>query len=237
MPELPDLEAYLHALEPRVVGRTLERLRIANPFLVRSVDPPVSAIEGRELREVRRLGKRIVFAFEDGLFLLLHLMIAGRLHWKAASAATPKRNGLAALDFAHGTLLLTEASKKRRAALHVVHGTAGLAAFDRGALEPLQADIHAFRVALTRENHTLKRALTDPAILSGIGNAYSDEILHAARLSPLKRTDALSDAELTRLHEATRATLTTWMERLILQTDPGFPEKVTAFRPEMAVDP
>jgi len=235
MPELPDLEAYIHALEPRVVGRTLERVRVATPFLVRSVDPPVSAVEGREVRQVRRLGKRIVIAFADDLFLAFHLMIAGRFRWKAADAAIPKRNGLAGLDFEHGTLLLTEASKKRRAALHVVRGTAGLIPFDRGALEPLQADIDAFRSAVTRENHTLKRALTDPGILSGIGNAYSDEILHAARLSPLKRTDALSDAELVRLYEATRATLTAWMERLISQTGTGFPEKVTAFRPEMAV--
>jgi formamidopyrimidine-DNA glycosylase len=235
MPELPDLQAYVYALEPRVVGRTLERVRIASPFLVRSVDPPVAAVEGKRVRQVRRLGKRIVFAFDDDLFLLLHLMIAGRLHWKNPDAAIPKRNGLAAFDFGRGALLLTEASKKRRAALHAARGTDGLTAFDRAGIEPLQADLDQFRSAVTRENHTLKRALTDPGILSGIGNAYSDEILHAARLSPLARTDSLSDAAVGRLYEATRSTLGTWVDRLVEQTGDGFPEKVTAVRPEMAV--
>src|SRR2546427_498748 len=183
MPELPDIALYLHALAPRVVGAQLERLRIASPFLLRTADPPVTALSGRTIRDVRRLGKRIVLALEDDYFVVLHLMIAGRLHWKPAGAPIPRRAGLAAFDFPPGTLLLTEAGTTHRASLHVVRGAAGLAALDPGGLEPLEASPDAFRAALTRENHTLKRALTDPRLFSGIGNAYSDEILHAARLS------------------------------------------------------
>jgi formamidopyrimidine-DNA glycosylase len=235
MPELPDVELYLTALRPRIGGTKLEGMRIASPFLVRTVEPPVDAAAGRRVTSLSRLGKRIVLGLDDDLFLVLHLMIAGRLRWRPPGAAIPARIGLAALDFAPGSVLITEAGSKRRAALHLVRGSGALAALDPGGIDPLAASVREFRDALRRENHTLKRALTDPRILSGIGNAYSDEILHAARLSPLARTATASDADLDRLYEATRATLIAWLERLRRETGDGFPEKVTAFREGMAV--
>ena len=235
MPELPDVAVYVACLERRLAGATLERLRIASPFLLRSVDPPPAAAEGRALAGVRRLGKRIVLELEGELFLVVHLMIAGRLRWRDPGAAIPARRGLAAFDFAAGSVLLTEEGTKKRASLHVVAGRAGLAAHDRGGLDVLGAPHAAFAAALRRENHTLKRALTDPRILDGIGNAYSDEILHAARLSPLAWTARLDDAELERLHAAARATLEHWIARLAAEVGDGFPEKVTAFREGMAV--
>jgi formamidopyrimidine-DNA glycosylase len=235
MPELPDVELYLHALRPRVLGQPLARVRVASPFLVRTVDPPLDAAVGRPIATLTRLGKRLVLGAGPDLFLVLHLMIAGRLRWRPAGAPLPGRAGLAAFDFRTGTLLLTEAGTTRRAALHLVRGAAALAAFDRGGLDPLTADAAAFRAALRRENHTLKRALTDPRIVSGIGNAYSDEILHAARLSPLALTTTLDDAVLDRLHAATRATLRAWTERLIAEAGDAFPERVTALRDGMAV--
>ncbi len=235
MPELPDIALYLHALAPRVVGRRLERVRVASPFVLRTADPPVADLAGREVREVRRLGKRIVLGFEGDYFAVLHLMIAGRLHWKAADAAVPRRRGLAAFDFPNGVLLLTEAGTKHRASLHVVRGATALAAHDPGGLDVLGATLAQFRAALTRESHTLKRALTDPRLLDGIGNAYSDEILHAARLSPLRLTTQVDDAEIERLFRATQQTLTGWLERLRAETGEAFPESVTAFREGMAV--
>ena len=235
MPELPDIVCYLHALETRVVGQRLERLRIASPFLLRTADPPLADLSGRAIRGVRRLGKRIVFALDDAYFVVLHLMIAGRLHWKPVAAPIPRRAGLAALDFPSGTLLLTEASTKHRASLHVVRGERALAAHDPGGLDVLGATLEQFRAALARESHTLKRALTDPRLLDGIGNAYSDEILHAARLSPLRLTSQLTREESERLFRAARETLATWIERLGAQTGDAFPEKVTAFRNGMAV--
>ena len=235
MPELPDIALYLHALTPRVVGRRLERVRVASPFVLRTADPPVADLAGREVRDVRRLGKRIVLGFEGDYFAVLHLMIAGRLHWKAAGAAVPRRSGLAAFDFPNGALLLTEAGTKHRASLHVVHGATALAAHDPGGLDILGATLAQFRAALTRESHTLKRALTDPRLLDGIGNAYSDEILHAARLSPLRLTTQVGDAEIERLFRAAQQTLTGWLERLRAETGEAFPEKVTAFREGMAV--
>jgi formamidopyrimidine-DNA glycosylase len=234
MPELPDITLYLERLAPLVVGQTLERVRLASPFLLRSVEPPLAAAAGRRVAGVRRLGKRIVVALDGDLFLVLHLMVAGRLRWRETGAAIPGRNGLAAFDFSSGTLLLTEASSRKRASLQLVAGEAALADLDPGGLEVLDADLASFRAALGRESHTLKRALTDPAIFSGIGNAYSDEILHRARLSPFKRTGDLDDCETASLFDATRSTLGEWVERLRNDT-PGFPEKVTAFRPEMAV--
>src|SRR6266705_2978861 len=235
MPELPDIALYLHALAPRVVGRRLERVRVASPFVLRTADPPVADLAGREVREVRRLWKRIVLGFEGDYFAVLHLMIAGRLHWKAADAAVPRRRGLAAFDFPNGVLLLTEAGTKHRASLHVVRGATALAAHDPGGLDVLGATLAQFRTALTRESHTLKRALTDPRLLDGIGNAYSDEILHAARLSPLRLTTQVGDAEIERLFRAAQQTLTGWLERLRAETGEAFPEKVTAFREGMAV--
>ena len=235
MPELPDIALYLHALRPRVVGERLERLRIASPFLLRSADPPVDDLAGRAVTDVRRLGKRIVFALDDDYFVVLHLMIAGRLHWKPAGAPIPRRAGLAAFDFPNGTLLLTEAGTKHRASLYVVHGADALAAHDPGGLDVLTATLEQFRAALTRESHTLKRALTDPRVFDGIGNAYSDEILHAARLSPLRLTSQVSAEESDRLFHAIRSTLHTWISRLQAETGDAFPEKVTAFRPGMAV--
>jgi len=235
MPELPDIVCYLHALETRVAGQRLERLRIASPFLLRTADPPLADLSGRAIRGVRRLGKRIVFALDDAYFVVLHLMIAGRLHWKPVAAPIPRRAGLAALDFPSGTLLLTEASTKHRASLHVVRGERALAAHDPGGLDVLGATLEQFRAALARESHTLKRALTDPRLLDGIGNAYSDEILHAARLSPLRLTSQLTREESERLFRAARETLATWIERLGAQTGDAFPEKVTAFRNGMAV--
>ena len=235
MPELPDIALYLDALAPRVVGRRLERLRIASPFLLRTADPPVADLVGRTIRDVRRLGKRIVLALEDDYFVVLHLMIAGRLHWKPAGAPIPRRAGLAAFDFPNGTVLLTEAGRTHRASLHILRGAAALAAHDPGGLDVLAATLEQFRSALTRESHTLKRALTDPHLLDGIGNAYSDEILHAARLSPLRLTGQITPEESERLFHAARDTLTSWMARLRAETGDAFPEKVTAFRDGMAV--
>src|SRR5262245_41988870 len=235
MPELPDITIYLDALEARVLGQRLAAVRLASPFLLRTAEPPLSAASGRRVVALRRLGKRIAFGLEGDLWLVLHLMIAGRLHWHPRGAKPPARRGLAAFDFENGTLLLTEAGTKKRASLHVVQGSAGLDAHDRGGVQPLDSDFDAFRAALTRENHTLKRALTDPHLFSGIGNAYSDEILHRARLSPVALTRRLDDDEIARLYEATRATLTDWIARLRGETGAGFPEKVTAFRPGMAV--
>jgi formamidopyrimidine-DNA glycosylase len=235
VPELPDIEVYVEAIAARVVGQPLVAVRLGSPFLLRSADPPLRAAEGRRVIAVRRLGKRIVLALEDELFLVLHLMIAGRLHWKERGAKLPGRVGLAAFEFPDGALVLTEAGTRRRAALHLVRGEAGLAALDRGGLEPLGATREAFEAALRRENHTLKRALTDPGLFSGIGNAYSDEILHRARLSPVKLTSRLDADEAARLYAATQAVLSEWTARLRAEAAGGFPEKVTAFRPEMAV--
>ena len=235
MPEIPDIEAYLASLRPRVVGERLQGVRLANPFVLRTFDPPLEAVGGRQVAGVERLGKRLVVALAGELFLVLHLMIAGRLHWLATGAPIPKGRGLAALDFSTGSLLVTEAGKKRRAALHVVAGREALARLDPGGLEVAGASPDQFRAALPRDSHTLKRALTDPRILSGIGNAYSDEILHRARLSPFKQTRQLSEEETERLRQATIAVLSEWTARLISQAGKDFPEKVTAFRPEMAV--
>lgn len=235
MPELPDITLYLHALRPRIVGQRLAGVRLASPFLLRSVDPPLSSVEGRHIVGLHRVGKRVAMELEGERFLVFHLMIAGRFRWKARGAGIPGKVGLLALDFPNGTLVLTEAGTKRRASLHVVQGRDALAQHDPGGLEVLDADLASFAEALQRDNHTLKRALTDPHVLSGIGNAYSDEILHAARLSPFKQTAALSDTEVRRLYEAARSTLTTWVDRLQQETGDAFPEKVTAFRPKMAV--
>ena len=235
MPELPDVELYLHALRTHVEGRVLERVRLGSPFLLRSVRPPLADAYGRRVAGLRRLGKRIVFAMEGDLFLVLHLMIAGRLRWKAPGVKVPRRLGLAAFDFADGSLLLTEAGTKKRASLYVVEGEEALAEHDPGGLEVLESDPGEFAATLGAHRHTLKRALTDPRILSGIGNAYSDEILHRARLSPFKRTAQLDDEEARRLFEATIVTLTEWRDRLIEEIGDGFPDKVTAFRPGMAV--
>jgi formamidopyrimidine-DNA glycosylase len=235
VPELPDVTLYVERLSALCVGHALLRTRLAGPVLLRSVDPPLAAAHGQVLREVRRLGKRIVLGFDGELYLVFHLMIAGRFRWRPAGAAIPKKLGHAAFDFESGTLLLTEASSKKRATLHVVRGAEALAAHDPGGLEVFEADLAGFAARLRLENRTLKRALTDPRILSGIGNAYSDEILHAARLSPVKLTQKLDDAELARLFDAARATLAGWTERLRAEVGDGFPEKVTAFRPEMAV--
>jgi formamidopyrimidine-DNA glycosylase len=235
LPELPDVVVYLEALERRILGRRLAGVRLLSPFVLRTVEPPISALYDRRVRTLRRMGKRIVLGFEDELFLVMHLMIAGRLRWGAAGAKAPGRIGLAAFDFDEGTLLLTEAGSKRRASLHVVAGSAGLAGFERGGLEPLEASQDEFRARLRLENHTLKRALTDPRLFSGIGNAYSDEILHRARLSPLKLTGRLSDEETARLHASVQTVLREWTERLRGETGDGFPEKVTAFREGMAV--
>jgi formamidopyrimidine-DNA glycosylase len=235
MPELPDIVVYLERLRPRVLHQALESVALANPFLLRTVDPPLAAVEGHQVKDLLRVGKRIVFAFDDDLFLVLHLMIAGRLHWKPRGAKVPAKVGLAAFTFPTGTLILTEAGTKRRASLHVLQGRAALAAQDRGGLEVLDAELEDFRGALVRENHTLKRALTDPRLFSGIGNAYSDEILHAAQLCPLALTHRLDAEEVRRLFDATRRTLLTWTERLRQEVGDGFPEKVTAFREGMAV--
>ena len=235
MHELPDISAYIAALEPRVLGRPLLRVRLANPFLLRTADPPIASADGRTVRELRRVGKRIAFGLDDDLWLVLHLMIAGRLHWRAPDAPLAGRNTLAAFDFPDGSLILTEAGSKRRASLHLVRSEAALQALDPGGIDVFATDLAAFRAALTAENRTLKRALTDPRILSGIGNAYSDEILHAARLSPIKLTRVLSDEEWQRLYAATRATLQLWIDRLREEARAAFPEKVTAFRTDMAV--
>ena len=235
MPELPDVELYLAALRPRVVGQPLERVRLGNPFVVRTIDPPAAELEGRRVRDLRRLGKRLVWDFGDALFLVLHLMIAGRLRWRDRGATIPGKVGLAAFDFPGGTLILTEAGARRQASIHIVRGAEALAAHDPGGHEIEDLDLAAFAARLTRESHTLKRALTDPRIFSGIGNAYSDEILHAARLSPMKLTGALTDRELETLYHATRDTLRAWVERLRAEAGDRFPEKVTAFREDMAV--
>jgi formamidopyrimidine-DNA glycosylase len=235
MPELPDILLYLHALRPRIVGRPVERVRLASPFLLRSIDPPLTAIEGRTILDLHRLGKRVVMEAQGELFLVFHLMIAGRFRWKPRDAKIMGKVGLLALDFPDGTLLMTEAGTKRQASLHVVQGRAALAPHDPGGLELLDADLQTFRQVLEHENHTLKRALTDPHLFSGIGNAYSDEILHAARLSPFKQTASLDDAEVKRLYDATRLTLTLWTSQLQDEAGDEFPEKVTAFREGMAV--
>jgi formamidopyrimidine-DNA glycosylase len=238
MPELPDIAAYIHALEPRVVGKRLTGVRLASAFLLRTVEPPIASVEGHVVRELRRVGKRIAFGFDNGEWMVLHLMIAGRLHWRDVGAKLAGRNALAAFDFPNGSLVLTEAGSKRRASLHVLADEAALAAADPGGIDVIGSGLEAFRVALTAENRTirtLKRALTDPRIVSGIGNAYSDEILHAARLSPIALTHKLTAEEWERLYAATRETLSLWIERLEGEAEKGFPEKVTAFREEMAV--
>jgi formamidopyrimidine-DNA glycosylase len=235
MPELPDITIYLEALESRIVGQTLERTRIPKPFLLRSVDPPINAAQGKQVLGVRRMGKRIVVELEDDLFLVIHLMIAGRLRWVPAGGKVPGKIGLAAFDFTNGTLILTEAGSKRRASLWLVRGEQSLEQFERGGLEVLESDLAAFTERLIRENHTLKRSLTDPRLFSGIGNAYSDEILHRAKLSPVKHTRRLTDEEIQRLFDATRATLKEWTGRLRQESKGDFPAKVTAFREEMAV--
>jgi formamidopyrimidine-DNA glycosylase len=235
MPELPDILLYIHALRPRIVGREVTGVRLVSPFLLRSVDPPLPSAIGRTVRDLHRLGKRIAIELDDELFLVFHLMIAGRFRWKEAGAAVPGKVGLLALDFAHGSLIMTEAGTKRQASLHVAKGRVQLAQHDRGGLEVLDADLAAFSAALRRENHTLKRSLTDPHVFSGIGNAYSDEILHAARLSPFKQTATVSDEEIAQLFAATRSTLQRWVTGLQQETGDAFPEKVTAFREGMAV--
>ena len=235
MPELPDVTVYVEALRDRLAGQPLERVRLGGPFLLRTVEPPLSAFAGRRVEAVSRLGKRIVLAFEGDHLLVIHLMIAGRLHWKPAGAKLPGKVGLAAFDFPNGTLTLTEAGSRRRASLHAFAGRNGLQALDRGGIEPLEASAGAFREALLRENHTLKRALTDPRLLAGIGGAYSDEILHRARLSPLQLTSRLDDGEVKRLRLATREVLSEWTERLRREAGGEFPEGVTAFREGMAV--
>jgi formamidopyrimidine-DNA glycosylase len=235
MPELPDVQVYIEALERRILDQRLEQARVASPFVLRSVEPPLTALLGRGVVGLRRLGKRIVVGFEAELFLVVHLMIAGRLHWRARGARLPGKVGLAAFDFPTGTLVLTEAGTKRRAALHLVRGEAALREHDPGGLEVFDADRAAFRAALAREPHTLKRALTDPRVLSGIGNAYADEILHRARLSPVKLTTQLTEPEVARLFAASRETLTEWIERLRREVAGEFPEGVTAFREGMAV--
>jgi formamidopyrimidine-DNA glycosylase len=235
VPELPDIALYLEALESRVLSHTLEKLRLASPFVLRTVDPSPQEIAGRPVVALHRLGKRIVFELESDLFIILHLMIAGRLKWLDKGAKVPGKVGLAAFDFDNGTLILTEAGSKRRASLHIVRGDEAMRAHDRGGIEPLEMTLDQFRTALTRERHTLKRTLTDPHTFSGIGNAYSDEILHRARLSPVQMSTNLSDEEIERLYHAIHDVLVEWIERLRAETGAKFPEKVTAFRPEMAV--
>jgi formamidopyrimidine-DNA glycosylase len=235
MPELPDITLYIDALQRSVGGKELEQIRISSPFLLRSVDTPVSAAAGKKVVGFQRIGKQIIWELEEDLFLVFHLMIAGRFHWKKRGAKPGGKVGLAAFDFAGGTLLLTEASTKKRASLHIVKGSTALQAFDRGGLEVLESSFTSFKAALQKENHTLKRTLTDPRLFSAIGNAYSDEILHRARLSPLRLSHQLSEEEIGRLHTATIETMREWIERLRFETGSEFPEKVTAFRPEMAV--
>ena len=235
MPELPDIAAYLQALETRILDQTLDKVRLGNPFLLRTVEPPIGNIEGHAVRSLARIGKRICMEFDNGSWLALHLMIAGRLHWKAAAAKLSGRNQLAAFDFPHGSLVLTEAGSQRRASLHLFRSRDELKAIDPGGVDVFAIDLEAFRAALTAENCTLKRALTDPRILSGIGNAYSDEILHAAKLSPIQLTQKLTSEQIERLFTATRATLQLWIDRLQAEAHKSFPEKVTAFREDMAV--
>ncbi|MGC1461879.1 MAG: DNA-formamidopyrimidine glycosylase family protein [Terracidiphilus sp.] len=234
MPELPDIAAYITALEARIVAQPINRVRLASAFLLRTVDPPLSSVEGRPVRSLRRIGKRIAIGVEDDLWLVLHLMIAGRLHWRPPHAKLAGRQNLAAFDFPSGSLVLTEAGSKRRASLHVLRGEGALQAIDPGGVEIFLTDLDGFRSALTLENRTLKRAFTDPRLVSGIGNAYSDEILHAAQLSPVTLTHKLKASEWERLFAATRSTLTLWVDRLRSEAEKNFPERVTAFRPEMA---
>jgi formamidopyrimidine-DNA glycosylase len=235
VPELPDIAAYLTALEPRILGKTLERVRLQSVFVLRTADPPITAVEGRTVRELRRIGKRIAIGVDGDFWLVIHLMIAGRLHWRPPQAKLSGRQGLLTFDFLDGTLVLTEAGSKRRASLHVLRGEQALRDIDPGGLEVFSSDQEAFRAALTAENRTLKRALTDPRIISGVGNAYSDEILHAAQLSPIALTHKLKPEEWERLFTATRFTLSLWIDRLSTEAGKKFPEGVTAFRPEMAV--
>jgi formamidopyrimidine-DNA glycosylase len=235
MPELPDISAYIVALEARVVGQRLERVRLGSPFLLRTVEPPLAIAEGRVVEKLRRIGKRIAIGLEGDVWLVLHLMIAGRLHWKKRDAKLGGRQNLAAFDFPHSSLTLTEAGSKRRASLHIISGEENLGSLDAGGIDVFAADLDSFRSVLTAESHTLKRALTDPRLLSGIGNAYSDEILHAAQLSPVTLTSKLKAEEWQRLFDSTRQTLQLWMDRLRAEAEGGFPEKVTAFRKDMAV--
>jgi formamidopyrimidine-DNA glycosylase len=235
VPELPDIVVYIEALEKRIGGQTLEHVRLASPFLLRTADPPLREVEGKKVRKLRRIGKRIAIGVEGDLWLVLHLMIAGRLHWRERGVKVARPRGLAAFDFPNGSLLLTEAGSKKRASLHVVAGEAGLTKLDPGGLEVLDTDLKTFAAALTKENHTLKRSLTDPRTFSGIGNAYSDEILFEARLSPVQLTQKMKPDEIERLFLATLDTLNRWVQQLREQTGERFPEKVTAFRPEMAV--
>ncbi len=235
MPELPDITVYIEALEARILGETLDGVRLASPFLLRSIEPPLEAARGKKVRKLRRVGKRIAIGLDDDLWLVLHLMIAGRLHWRERGAKLARKNTPAAFDFSNGTLVLTEAGSQKRASLHLVSGEDGLRTLDPGGIEVLEADLPTFASALTSANHTLKRALSDPRTFSGIGNAYSDEILHRARLSPIALTQKLAPEEIERLYDATKATLVDWIERLRADAHGGFPEKVTAFREGMAV--
>jgi formamidopyrimidine-DNA glycosylase len=235
MPEFPDITVYIDALSERVLNQPIQKIRIGSPFVLRSFDPPIGAAEGKRILGLRRLGKRIVFELEDGLFLIVHLMIAGRFHWKPKGAKIARKYDQAAFDFPGGTLLLTEAGTKKRVSIYLVHGEAALQEHDPGGLEVLDASLEQFREALTRENHTLKRSLTDPHLFSGIGNAFSDEILHRARLSPIRLTRQMTEAEIETLYHAIRDALNDWVERLRHERGSGFPEKVTAFRPDMAV--
>jgi formamidopyrimidine-DNA glycosylase len=235
MPELPDVTVYIEALSERVLNQPIQKIRIGSPFVLRSFDPPISAAEGKKVLALRRLGKRIVFELEDDLFLIVHLMIAGRFHWKPKGAKIARRYGQAAFDFANGTLLLTEAGTKKRASIYLVRGEEALRDHDPGGLEVFDVTLDEFRRALTRENHTLKRSLTDPHLFSGIGNAYSDEILHRARLSPIRLTQQMTEKEIEALYRAIRESLAEWIERLRKERGSGFPEKVTAFRSDMAV--
>jgi formamidopyrimidine-DNA glycosylase len=235
MPELPDVTVYIEALNERVLKQPIQKIRIGSPFIVRSFDPPITAAEGKFVRSLRRLGKRIVFDLEDELFLVIHLMIAGRFHWKPKDVKIARKYGQAAFDFPNGTLLLTEAGTKKRASIHLVRDAAALREHDPGGLEVFGATLAQFRESLTHENHTLKRALTDPHFFSGIGNAYSDEILHCAGLSPIRMTQRMTDPEIETLFKAMRESLQEWVERLRQERGSGFPEKVTAFRPDMAV--
>jgi formamidopyrimidine-DNA glycosylase len=235
MPELPDVVVYLERLEALVGGATLERIRLASPWVLRTFDPPISAVEGKKVTGFRRIGKRLVFELEDDLFVVVHLMVAGRLRMREPGTAIPKKRGLAAFDFPSATFLLTEEGTKKRASIHVARGEEGLAEHDRGGIEPFDASLEDFTEALRRERHTLKRALTDAKLISGIGGAYADEIMHRARVSPVVRTDRLTDDDIARLHAASREVLGEWVERLRIEAGEGFPEKVTAFRDEMAV--
>jgi len=235
MPELPDVTVYIEALTERILNQPILKIRIGSPFVLRSFDPPISAAEGKKVMALRRLGKRIVFELESEFFLVVHLMIAGRFHWKPKGAKIARKYGQAAVDFSNGTLLLTEAGTKKRASINLVRGEATLQEHDPGGLEVFEASLAQFRERLTRENHTLKRSLTDPHLFSGIGNAYSDEILHSAQLSPIRLTQQMTDAEIERLYHAIRESLAEWVERLRKERGTGFPEKVTAFRPDMAV--